>query len=323
MLVNFINNMIPMLRPRFTLPKRSNRTFVPVVTLLACLLVSSCSTSKFFLGPLYNRLDDQMRDEFNKLGKFNQEQKSEFEKRLLNYHTWHRRQELPRYAELLDAIKYSVSAPRRTTAADVQRWFDVSETFSVNARQCHPVNYSYELMQTLTDEQVNFIERRFKSEQSKNRKRYDSRTREERVERRFNFVTKWAGRFGLDFTPEQKVLLKNTMTEQVSMRKQYWRLSAAWNREFFNIGRDQTASDFDARMDEHLAELWSLLETNYPDQWQENRDLWKGFALEFVNSMTTSQREWARSWLGGVADTLRDMSDDRVRGTIDSSVGCA
>jgi len=316
-------NMIPMLRNCFACSTRRPRVLGPIAVLFVSLLVTSCSTSKFVLGPLYNRLDDQMRNEFNKLGKFNQEQNSEFEKRLLNYHTWHRRKELPRYAELLDAIQYSVSAPRRTTEADIQSWFDAAESFSVSARECHPVNFSYDLMKTLTDEQVNYIERRFKSEQGKNRKRYDAFTWDERIERRFNFVKKWSGRFGLKLTEEQQVLLKDTMQEQVSMRKQYWRLSAAWNREFFIIGRDQSANDYDARMDAQLAKLWSLLETNYPEQWQDNRDLWKGFAFEFVNSMTTSQREWARGWLGGVASTLRDMSDDKVAAALNPEVGCA
>jgi len=299
-----------------------SRIFRAIVVLLLVTILTSCSTSKFILGPLYNRLDDQMRDEFNKLGRFTDEQKDQFEARLQTFHIWHRKQELPRYADLLNVIQRSVSAPNRTTAVDIKQWFDSVERLSVSARVCHPVNYSYELMKTLTDEQVDFIERRFEREQGKNQKRYRSRTQEERLARRFKNINKWSGRIGLRLTDEQKTLLRATLAKQISLREKYWVLSAEWNRAFFVIGRDQDASDYDARMDAHLAKLWSLLESNHQTQWQANRELWRGFALEFTASMTTGQREWARGWLGKLATTLRSMSDENVNFSPDASLGC-
>lgn len=295
-----------------------------VLAVLALLVLASCSNSKLILGPLYNRLDDQMRDEFNKLGKFNSTQVSAFEDRLQTFHLWHRRNELPRYAALLDEVEAAISVPRKKTLAEVQQWSDQLEEFSVAARSCHPVNFSFDLMKTLSDKQIDFIERRFAREQRRNRARYEERTPEERIDRRYKNVLKWSGRIGLDFNNTQKTLLRSALKEQISLRKQYWGLTSLWNREFFIIGRNQQAPDYDERMENHLEKLWSLLETNQREQWQANRDLWANFAVDFVNNMDTNQREWADAWLGKLSKTLRNISDDSVdfKPKDDPKLGC-
>lgn len=295
-----------------------------VLAVFAMVLLAACSNSKLFLGPLYNRLDDQMRKEFVKLGKFNADQTSAFEDRLQTFHLWHRRKELPRYAALLDELEAAISTPRKKTQAEVKNWSNQLEEFSVVARQCHPVNFSFDLMKTLSDKQINYIERRFAREQKRNRTKYQERTPEQRIERRYKNILKWSGRIGLDFNKEQKTLLRQALNEQISLREQYWGLSSLWNIEFFNIGRNQQASDYDARMEKHLDKLWNLLETNQHEQWQANRDLWNTFFVDFVNTMDTSQREWADAWLAKLADTLRDISNDSVdfKPSGDPEVGC-
>lgn len=298
------------------------------LSLFALLLLVSCGNSKFILGPLYNRLDDQMRKEFNKLGDFDGSQNREFEKRLQTFHLWNRRVELPRYAALLDEVSAAIADPRTKTLDEIKAWTSQSEDFSVSVRRCHPVNFSYDLMRTLSDEQVDFIDRRFAREQRKNQVRYKERTAAERQDRRYNFVIKWSGRIGLDFTTDQKALLRQKLEEQISLREEYWGLSKLWNIEFFIIAREQNSPQYTQRMEEHLGKLWTLLERNRNEQWQFNRDLWAGFLVEFTNTMNNDQRRWAKSWLPKLARTLRDMSNDSVKfesngkRLVDPALGC-
>jgi len=294
----------------------------------ALLLLVSCGNSKLILGPLYNRLDDQMRKEFAKLGDFDSSQKREFEDRLQTFHLWHRRVELPRYAALLDEIAGTLSKPGIKTLDQIEGWTAETEDFSVAARACHPVNFSFDLIRTITDEQVNFIERRFAREQKKNRARYDSRTPEARQQRRYDFVIKWTGRIGLDFTGQQKVLLREKLEQQISLREEYWGLSKRWNKEFFSIAREQDSPEFRQRMASQLGKLWTLLERNKNTEWQFNRELWAGFLVEFANTMNNDQRRWAETWLPKLARTLRDMSNDSVKfesnveRLVDPALGC-
>jgi len=282
--------------------------------LVALLTVVACGNSKLLLGPLYNRFDDQMRKEFNKLGDFNDEQKRDIEQRLQTYHLWHRRQQLPRYAALLDEIVSIVKVEGTTTDNDIRRWFASVEGFSVNARA-----FSYDFMKSLTDKQLDFIEARFANEQKKNQKRYNSRTREERLARRYAFILKWTSRAGFKWTDEQKEMLKATFAKQISLRKQYWVYSAQWNKDFFNLARTQQYLDYDKRMDKQLNKLWNLLEDNETEKWSANRQLWIGFFGDFEKTLTSSQRKWADGWVSKLARTGRDLSDDFV--TFESARG--
>ena len=307
-------------RSRATLSAAAWRTLL----LASTLALGACTNSKLVIGPLYNRLDDRMRDEFEKLGEFDGTQTALFEAALGTGHVWHRQSELPRYARVLDDIAASIARPGETTPANVTRWAQEIEARSVAARECHPVNFSFPLMKSLTDEQVDFIERRFASERAENREKYLERTAEERREYRQKNIEKWAGRIGLDFTAEQRAMLRTALTRQVSLRQEYWALSDAWKKELFRLAREQDAPDYETRMGAHLDELWTMLETAHPDEWRRNRELWRDFAIRFVGSMTPAQRAAGSAWLAKMAETLEAISRDEpsfVPGD-DPTIGC-
>lgn len=288
------------------------------------LLLTACTNSKLIIGPLYNQLDNQMRNEFNKLGDFNEEQKQAFEAAVGTFHVWHRQSEMPQYASLIKELSTAIATPENIKPADVKRWMETAEAHSRSARECYPVNFSFDLMKSLTDKQIDFIERRFKSERAKNRERYASRTRNERIERRLNNIGKWSSRIGVDISASQRSLFRKTLVKQTSLRNEYYELSDQWNKELFALARNQEASDYDARMSAHLAKLWSLLESAYPEQWRKNRELWQSAAFEFIQSMSQEQRSTASSWLSKMGDTVLAISKDTPSFTVvnDESIGC-
>ena len=295
-----------------------------VTVLLLLLIMSGCTNSKLVIGPLYNRLDNQMRDEFHKLAKWNEEQINQFEPAVGTFHVWHRQEELPKYAALLNTIQSSVRERNATTAADVNNWIDTAEQYSRNARLCHPVNFSYDLMQTLTDKQVDFIEKRFANERKKNFTRYLKFTPEERRERRVKNVVKWAGRVGLDFNKTQKKMLTQAMTRQISLRRQYYALVDVWAKDLFVIARNQQAPDYKQKMKTQVNKLWSLLEEAHHKEWQANRVNWREFGLEFVKSLHYDQRIHASNWLRKMSKTLNGIAKDKPSFKVgnDPKIGC-
>jgi len=292
--------------------------------MLLFALLTGCTNSKLVIGPLYNRLDNQIRGEFHKLAKFNDEQIAHFETRVGTFHVWHRQSELPQYANLLENIQASIRQRGATTREDVRAWIDEAETYSQRARTCHPVNFSYDLMRTLTDDQVNFIERRFINERRKNFDRYKERTPQERVERRVGNVVKWANRIGFEFNNTQKRMLKATMTEQISLRRQYYGLVEQWATQLFVIARKQDAPDYEQKMEIQVAKLWTLLENAHTKEWTANRELWRNFAYDFVGSLNHDQRIHASNWLNKMADTLNAIAKDKpsFKLTGDPEHGC-
>ncbi len=275
---------------------------------VALLTLSACTNSKLVIGPLYNRLDDQMRGEFHKLAKWNDEQIEHFELRVGTFHVWNRQNELTKYAQLLDSIQSSIADRGNTTREDIQNWINTAEAHSRDARLCHPVNFSYDLMQTLTDEQVNFIERRFANERRKNFARYSKFTPEERRQRRVNNVVKWAGRIGFDFNNTQKRMLEEAMGQQISLRRQYYTLVDAWAKELFTLARRQESPTYQQDMKNQVNKLWTLLEKAHPEEWQANRELWRDFGYNFVGSLNHDQRVHASNWLKKMGGTLNDIS---------------
>jgi len=294
-----------------------------LAVVLSTLILGGCTT-KLVVGPLYNRLDDQMRGEFHKLAKFNDSQIAHFEQRVGHFHVWHRQVELPRYAALLGTIESSIRVRDDTTREDINNWINTAEGFTRSVRECHPVNFSYDSIQTLEDNQVNFIERRFARERRKNFARYNSRTAEERKQRRYNNIIKWAGRANFDFTNKQKRLLNETLEKQISLRKQYYKAVDAWNRKLFQIARKQNAPDYEQKMANQVTQLWSLLENAHPEEWQANRALWRDFGIKFVSSMTSDQRLKAGAWLRKMRKTLVGISKDQpsFKPTYNPAHGC-
>lgn len=293
--------------------KVSKRVKLIKLTLSAFLLlfITGCTTSKLVIAPLYNRLDDQMRGEFHKLAKWDKAQIAQFEARVGTFHVWHRQTELPKYAALLNRIQSSIKDRDSTSKADINNWIDTAESYSQVVRTCHPVNFSFNLMQSLTDEQVNFIERRFASERKKNFTKYSSRTLEERRVRRADNVVKWAGRIGFDFNKTQRRMLDETFAKQISMRPQYYKLVDKWAQDLFVIARSQQAPEYEQKMKTQVNTLWTLLEKAHNVQWQSNRELWRGFGYDFVQSMSHDQRIHASNWIKKMGKTITGISKDK------------
>ncbi len=304
---------------------RLGRRFLRTLIQLALLtLLASCTNSKLLVGPLYNQLDDKIRKEFEKLGDFNTQQTASFEQAVGTFHVWHRQSELPQYAALLQEIASSITIPERTTQTDVERWIQSVEGFSRKARECYPVNFLSGTIRTLTDEQITIIQKRFMGERRKNRERRGSRTPEERVAFRLKNLEKWAGRINLQLTQVQRNAIRDSLSRQVSLRKQYYALSDTWNSQLFTMARNQETTDYEARMQMHLGKLWSLLETTHPEQWRANRQLLQETLQSFVQSLNGDQRRNISQWVGKMGKTLQAVSRDTPSFTPgnDASVGC-
>lgn len=294
------------------------------VLLGSAWLATGCTNSKLIIGPLYNQLDDQIRSEFNKLGNYNDRQHDAFEAAVGTFHVWHRQSELPGYAALLDDMAQALAAPSDPERRQVHGWISTAERYSQSVRECYPLNYLFGMVKTLTDEQLDFMEQRFKREREKNRERYASRSAEERVEHRLKNMIKWAGRINLNLTTRQRVILRRALEQQISLRKEYYQLTDSWNRQLFTLARNQQSPTYQRDLKAHMSKLWNLLETHHPEQWRQNRALWQDTAFELVSDLSPGQRRQSSQWLAKMSRTLQSISEDEpsFKPGNDPSVGC-
>ncbi|MFK7890740.1 MAG: DUF6279 family lipoprotein [Granulosicoccus sp.] len=291
--------------------------------IISVMLLVGCTNSRFIVRPLYNNLDNRMLSQFNRLAEFDEAQQAIFEKQVGTFHVWHRQSELPEYARLLRDVATTIGQ-NVTTPDQVNDWMNRAEIHSQAVRRCHPINFSIPLIRTLSVQQLASIEQEFHEEQAENRERYESRTPQQRVQRRLDKMETWAGRLNLKFTDEQSRILQSAFERQVSLRGEYYQLSALWRTELFALARQPVSEIRDDQLQEHIASFWTLLESNYPEQWLANRNMWKAVAIEFEPTLTKNQRQVFGRWMSKMADTLETIGKDEpsFRSADDPAAGC-
>lgn len=300
------------------------RSLTLMVSLAMMIGTSSCTNSAIIISPLYNQLERRMLSGFKKMADFDRSQIDDFRELLANFHYWHRRNELPKYAILLKTLSNSIEKPGQTRYEDIRKWLERTEQFTQNIRQCHPVNYSNDIIRSLTKSQKQTIEQRRTQRFAGYRTRYNSESQEDRIRRRTENTIKWAARIGFDFTLAQEQMLLNTHRQQISLRKEYYVLSNEWNSRLYDIINEADSPELDSHMAEHLNNLWHLLENAHPKPWRQNRELWGRFGYDFVLSLTDEQREYASTWISKMSRTIESISQESVSVPIlGSKRGCA
>jgi len=278
--------------------------------LIAPLLVVACTNSKFLVGVFYDRADDKAIEAADEWVGFTPAQREQFEAYVGTLHTWHRREELPRYAALMREVTAGLSTWDQATPEDFTRWFNAARMRIEALRACHPARYATPLIRTLSDAQIDRIERTWREKRAENIAEAGDETRRQRIARRVQTIDKWAGRLGVDLEQDQRDLLSEAFTEQISMRDRYRALSDDWNERLFRIVRDRDAADYQARIDAHVSDWFGMIEKAHPEDWATNRELMRDSAVRFEKTLSRQQRRDARRWMNKMADSLDAIARD-------------
>lgn len=314
--------MIPI--PTLLRALRRSRRGRAIAGLATALLLAACTNSKMVIGPLYNRMDDRLRDRMLEMADFTEAQRSAFDQRLGTFHVWHRQQELPRYAALMDDIARGAAEPDTLTPAIIEAWFARAEHAMDRYAECHPVHFSIPVARSFSDTQIDTIASHLQQQRAEHQARRAARTPEQRLDMRVANARKWASRIGIQLSQAQLATLSEVFRRQNSLGEQYSGLRESWRNTLFEILRARNDVDFPERLAAHLTAYRTLLDKAEPGAMAFNRALWRDYALALLQSLSPEQRRAGIDWLGGMADTLRAVSRDqpsfRVAG--DPALGC-
>ncbi|MEZ5637889.1 MAG: DUF6279 family lipoprotein [Burkholderiaceae bacterium] len=168
---------------------------------LAAALLTACSAVKL----AYNNLPDLgywWVDGYADLG---DAQSVRFRSDLARLHEWHRVNEMPRIADLLQQI--GRDTPADTTAGDVCRFFDqLRERFDAVSRQAEPG--AVMLAASLTPAQLAHIEGKFDKGNAEWRRKWVAVDRAQRLERRFASTLERAEQFYGTLDARQRAVLQ-------------------------------------------------------------------------------------------------------------------
>ena len=278
---------------------------------LSVLLITGCASS-IVVRTLYADLDDRSAERFKQYADFTDRQDQWIDRQATQFHRWHRATQLPLYASALQQLGGELSDKHTLSDEDVSRWEQTVRDLTENVRRCHPLNHADDFLINLSDRQVKQIGKHLRNQHNKFRKRYQSESADERLQRRVANITKWAGRLGASFNERQRALLIDTLKRQHSLGEQRMQLRSQWLDRFDDNLKNRRQPGFASRHDALMAEQWRQTEREYPRQWRENEVLWTNFLLQFLSLQTPQQRTTMLDRIAKFASIIDGMSGNRA-----------
>jgi len=249
-----------------------------------CLLLSACSTKM-----AYNYLDWILEWYAGDLVTLDYDQEWQLRKALTNELDWHRKKQLPLYAEGLDHLKQAID-----------NGLTVEELQKIYARQEQGLYELFiqitpslsQLLATLSDKQVTELLENLEDQNQDLEEEYVDKPRQKlielRIERLTDRVENWVG----PLSNEQKQWIE-TWSSQVKPTAQQWiENRRAWQNRLGSILREnRSGTDFE----EHLRKLFVNSQKTWPESYrvdfEYNRQLVFNLFVKLVNNLSTKQRQ--------------------------------
>lgn len=253
-------------------------------------------------------MDNIIAREVKEYADFSTEQKDEIDLWADQYHQWHRTQHLPLYAELLREAGAQLQPGVTISVDQIAEWSGKIEDYAREMAYCYPLNDATDFLKSLSDEQVEqILAHGMKEYEDFLEDRVDF-TDEKRNERWYDETRKWFRRMNLRLNDDQKMHLQETIAMERRLRGSGMEVWKDWHLEFVDLLKDRNKERFAMQANEHIENLWTLQDDNFPDVFEFNRKLWIDYFATLGESLTDSQREDVSGWMNKMASNLENIS---------------
>ncbi|WP_325918240.1 DUF6279 family lipoprotein [Pseudomonas frederiksbergensis] len=265
------------------------------------LTITACSR----VGLAYRNLDLIIPWTLNDYLEINGQQKDWFDDRLKEHLSWHCTTQLPGYLDWLDRLKTMVQTNAVTDEALQQRTLEAKAAIAETARAITPS--AIELLQRLSDEQVDDMDAAFVKDQRKRQRDYLKPTlqqqikeRAERMEKRLN---DWIG--PLSDAQRQRVM---TWSSALGDQNQQWIANRAhWQNQFSEAVAQRHNPDFPKRIEQLLVNRESLWTPAYREAFSKTEAQARSLLVDLMADSTPAQRERLLQKIDGVKKDFSDL----------------
>lgn len=233
---------------------------------LAATLVAGCATHPVVLGFAYDRVDDRLADRFASFADFDASQSDWIDARVTHWHQWHRRTQLPRYADFLTSVGTRLSDGPTPSLAEVRAFAERADALYQALARCHPLTETDVLLATLSDSQVDDIEARL-AERLNDKEREDV---DERIDRTISGLSRLGFRF--DERARAEVAAHYRRAPDIQALRE--RALETWAHRLIALLDERQTADFGERIRPQMARALGLTRTAYPDAVAANLDSW-------------------------------------------------
>lgn len=270
-----------------------------LITLL--LFLSGCAV-KF----IYNQLDWLIPWYLDDYVSLNSDQEKLFEDRLQSYLDWHRKQQLPVYADFLEWVAQSSENGLSLQEIDELQARIEDLSAQLFARLAPALVDSFadlddeqvtELFKNLEQENEDYIEQFIQTPEQKQRRK---RVREVR-----KFIERWTG----TLDSEQLELIQLWSKDYALMGEEFIQSRVAWQQRLRHILQRRGERDY---LQQALQEIFStrrrIRTEEYEKKFRENETLLKQLYLQLDKSLTQKQRSRMITKLKNYAEDFRELS---------------
>jgi len=265
------------------------------------LTVTACSR----VGLAYRNLDLIIPWTLNDYLEINGQQKDWFDDRLKEHLSWHCTTQLPGYLDWLDRLKTMVQTNAVTDEALQQRTLEAKAAIAETARAITPS--AIELLQRLSDEQVDDMDAAFVKDQRKRQREYLKPTLEqqinERAERMEKRLDDWIG--PINDAQRQRVMAWSTA---LGDQNQQWIANRAhWQNQFSEAVAQRHSPNFPKRIEQLLVNRESLWTPAYREAYNKTEAQARSLLVDLMADSTPTQRERLLKKIDGVKKDFSDL----------------
>jgi len=270
------------------------RQWCRIGLLCGILFLVACSGTTF----LYNRLDFLLPWYVEDYADLDAQQETYLADLLAPFLRWHRNQELPRYAEILEGIQGSLDRPQ--TAASVAAVFAQMEAAWLRL-EGETLDWLLDLGAQLSDEQIDGFMNVLWQQQQEFDEKYLERTEEEFYQDSYESMVDSAKEYLGPLSDDQRALLRAASRSLLRSDKAWLAERAAWFVQLGELLKRQP--QWQQRLKDAVAQRREHPSAEYAKVYAHNMNVIYEAVAQLLNSRSERQ-DWH------LRDRLADLHDD-------------
>jgi len=252
-------------------------------------------------------MDNNLSSRILAMADFSDAQKEEIRKAVDDYAAWHRRNELPRYAEFIEELTLKVELGLLNHDVVLQD-METIRNFAKTGFLKSPFVQSTTFLKSLEDRQVAQVAEHFSRQDEEFLEWMEKRKSERGSEKRLNSIVKNTRRFGIKLNDEQQRIISQGLTQYDNDPMERHLLWSRWEQQLIEILVDRKRPEFEVKLTEHLRIYQDQMRIHNPQRDLHNRRVSAQMILDVVQNLDPQQKQTLLSQLEQTKKILRRIS---------------
>lgn len=277
------------------------------LSVVIAAVISSCSSNSLMIRFMYGRMDNNFSQRILNYADFSRSQKLEINRAVDEFFAWHRRNELPRYAEFLGQISDRVETGN-IVEREILDVMDKVRLFSDDGFERSPVADSAVFLKNLSDRQVEQIAGHFAEQDKEFFEWFEQRQKQDQTSRRVKSIVKGMSRLGIDLNQQQQDIIREGLDKYEGSPLERFEVWSKWESEFVRLLNNREQVSFEQQVNLHISLYQKQMRIAYPDRQRRNRENSAAIIRKVIENFDPGQKRIFVNKLKQTKQTLLAMS---------------